>query len=339
MNYYRTVTFQPPTETLTNFPVLVRIRNDRMGSRILSPKGWDVCFELDGNRLPFELDWYDANSGSGAWWVQIPTLSSSAPTSIKMLYGDASITSDQSDPAAVFAGYDYVYHFTDPDNMKSSVGSYTAVESGNISFTSISAVSNSLTGLGLKFNQTTGYGDSYAALRIANAVNTSTATFSAFFSNTKVLASDRQFQAQTGWTNYGFKAAGTNRITYAGGKTNTVSASQDSIFTYGASTKSGTVAWVQNGTVLDTSSASAGYFRWDNPFISATGYSSSKPTSFVLDELRLSSTTFRSESWLEYEQLNLAQHDSYTSYGPEFNADGTPVTSFVPWIYGSMMLD
>lgn len=324
MNYYRTVTFQPPTETLTNFPVLVRIRNDRMGSRILSPKGWDVCFELDGNRLPFELDWYDAASGSGAWWVQVPTLSSSAPTSIKMLYGDASVTSDQSDPDTLWADYEFVYHFnvnsTTQPAAKGSASTFTNTP------LSLGFTDGCVTGRALKIsnnaggslyhgwttNTTSGW-RSYAITAIGTAgAGIECRTNSGIFSDLRV-----------GGSNPG------SGITYADLP---LTRGEFAYVNFSHSNSSSPVSKVvANGAVQSVSHRA--YIA--SPFYFAGTMSRA---TYEVDEIRLRNSMV-SEDWQMYEYYNYILHSSYTEYSEEFHVDGTSVTQFTPWIYGSRILD
>ena len=113
MNFYRDITFAAPSTGLTNFPALVRIQNDRMKKRISSPNGFDVSFQQNGTDIPFELDFYDSSTGSGAWWVKIPTLPANNPTTIRMVYGDSNISTDPSSPSTVWSDYLAVYHFNE----------------------------------------------------------------------------------------------------------------------------------------------------------------------------------------------------------------------------------
>ncbi len=331
MNYYRTVTFQPPTETLTNFPVLVRIRNDRMGSRILSQKGWDVCFELDGNRLPFELDWYDEASKSGAWWVQIPTLSSSAPTSIKMLYGDASITSDQSSPETLWGDYKYVYHFADLENLFSSVGTQTAsLTTGTCQWNVAEMTSDSFTGRGLRLEVNGGYASDSAILFLGAMGISGTGGLTMIAADgTIAKTTERMFQFDSGWDN--FRYLMTNKMQTFYFKTETVSLTDLSKICYGVECSSASGAFVVNG--VDQNTSKTGTYRWDgNISISATGLSSSQPTGMTMDEFRVSNV-FHGSAWLEYEQKQIIEHEALTEYGAEFDSSGDPVRSFFPWIF------
>ena len=107
----RLVTFAAPASTLTNFPALVKCNST---FNIGTSTGYDVHFQdLSGNELPYELDYYDSVTGNGAWWVKIPSLSSSGSTSIKMLYGDSSASTNGSTPLTVWSDYGAVYHFNE----------------------------------------------------------------------------------------------------------------------------------------------------------------------------------------------------------------------------------
>lgn len=109
----RTITFAAPASTLTNFPALVKSNST---FNIGTSTGYDVHFQdLSGNELAYELDYYDSVTGNGAWWVKIPSLPSSGATSIKMLYGDSSASTNGSSPLTVWADYAAVYHFNEID--------------------------------------------------------------------------------------------------------------------------------------------------------------------------------------------------------------------------------
>ncbi|MBQ2821528.1 MAG: DUF2341 domain-containing protein [Thermoguttaceae bacterium] len=323
MNYYRTVTFQPPTETLTNFPVLVRIRNDRMGSRILSPKGWDVCFELDGNRLPFELDWYDAASGSGAWWVQIPTLSSSAPTSIRMLYGDSSITSDQSAPGTVWADYSYVYHFSGSDPFRDVRGGKTASTSIPYSVVNSNLVP---TGQALRITPT-----EKSFFYFAEQVNVSVGTV--FLS--AHVSKQFEFKWKTSYYSYGFSGYTSPYSIFGAGLTFTPEITFPTRIYYSANCGSAGAEVLFNGTFFDCSASDRQeWFRDDSHC-----FETFPPCVTSLDELRISKTVRKSSAWLQYEQNQMENHESVTEYSLEFDSSGNALPSFFPWIQSGTVLD
>jgi hypothetical protein len=105
---------------LNNYPVLIKIDNDNdLKAHVLHSAGYDIVFKLgDGTPLYFEVENYDAASGSLTAWVRIPTLSNSTDTNIYMYYGNSSITSAQGNATWVwdFADYEGVWHFNESPN-------------------------------------------------------------------------------------------------------------------------------------------------------------------------------------------------------------------------------
>lgn len=332
MDFYRDITFAAPSASLTNFPVLVRIQNDRMKKRISSPYGYDVAFRQNETNLAFDLDFYDSSTGTGAWWVQVPSLPSNAVSTIRMIYGDSSISTNQSSPATVWADYAYVYHFNDLSDLSSVVGSYTPSDCSTGGITaSLSIVSNSMTGRGMRFWLTNGYGSNYYGLRIGNAINTTTGTISILSSTDVIGREDREVRLHTGWTSYRYEVSGTVFKTDAGNVTMSMArADAKGFYCYGGSTNASTIGWSVNGVIQDASSGTAGSMRWDAPKMTFTGYAQN-PTEIIFDEIRISSTTYKPAAWLQYEQLQAMDHANYTTYGYEYHSDGTPVRNLCKW--------
>ena len=313
----RTITFTAPASTLTNFPALVKCNST---FNIGTSTGYDVHFQdLSGNELYFDLDYSDSVTGNGAWWVQIPSLPSSGPTSIKMLYGDSSVTTNGSTPATVWADYSYVYHFSDINDLTSRVGSYTIsdVSTGGITATA-SMASTGITGTGRRIYLTTGYGSEAYALQFASSFQTDTGTITFWAYSDHPWTVGRFAQVNSGWREY--KAViGQGKYTTRAGHATAVTvtmASTNGFYMYGGSTNPTTLGWSVNGAIQDTTGGTTGYMRWDNPQFTATGYST-QPTDIVLDELRISTTSYKPSEWLQYEQLQAKDHTTYTTYGPE----------------------
>lgn len=312
----RLVTFAAPASTLTNFPALVKSNST---FHIGTSTGYDVHFQdLAGNELAYDLDYYDPVTGNGAWWVQIPSLPSSGPTSIKMLYGDSSVTTNGSTPSTVWADYTYVYHFNDVNDLSPVVGNYTPTDistSGTTASTSL--VSNSLTGRGVKFRCLAGYGDAYYSLRIGNAFEVHSATMSIFGTTDVPGHSSRFIRMETGWTNYKWVITGGNWTTGAGSlSASTALPEPNGIYCYGGGCNASEVSWVTNGTIRDTTGATANKMRWDLPNFRMNG-AAAYPTEIVWDEIRISTTTYKPAAWLQYEQNQMINHSTYTTYGPE----------------------
>jgi hypothetical protein len=108
-----------PTSDKTNFPVLVKgtyayLANVAFGGSVQSASAFDIIFYADAaktTKLKWEADSYNPVTGAVAYWVMIPTVSHTADTVFYMYYGDATITTDQSNKTAVWdANYKAVYH-------------------------------------------------------------------------------------------------------------------------------------------------------------------------------------------------------------------------------------
>jgi len=82
-----------------------------------NPNGYDMIFTSDAagqNKLPFQVESYNAATGQLIAWVQAPSLSNSADTSIYLFYGNANISSSQANPAGVWdSNYAGVWHMND----------------------------------------------------------------------------------------------------------------------------------------------------------------------------------------------------------------------------------
>lgn len=83
------------------------------GGNVQSANGYDIIFTADqAGKIPlaFEREMY-TSSGAVAFWVQVPTLSHTTDTVIYIWYGNASVTTDQAKPAAVWdTDFKAVYH-------------------------------------------------------------------------------------------------------------------------------------------------------------------------------------------------------------------------------------
>jgi hypothetical protein len=121
-SYQRTIVINHSLVASTdqsNFPVLISgafpdLATVANGGHVQSAQGFDIIFTSDSagqTRLPFEQEAYSPSTGAVNYWVQIPTLSHSADTIIYMFYGNASITTDQSNKTGVWnANYKAVWH-------------------------------------------------------------------------------------------------------------------------------------------------------------------------------------------------------------------------------------
>jgi hypothetical protein len=105
-----------------NFPVAINaydpaLRDVRNGGQMQNASGYDILFSSDAagvNLLSYERVLHDTFFGRIFYWVKLPTLSSSVDTSIYVWYGNSSVSTDQSNPTAVWdSSYLAVWHLAD----------------------------------------------------------------------------------------------------------------------------------------------------------------------------------------------------------------------------------
>ena len=101
---------------LSNFPVLINLGGEDFlkqspTGKILNSSGFDIIFtDEDYNQLDHQIEYYNGTNGDLIAWVRIPTLSHSANTTIKILYGNSQITTDQSVTSVWDTHYKGVWH-------------------------------------------------------------------------------------------------------------------------------------------------------------------------------------------------------------------------------------
>lgn len=105
------------------FPVLISLPGDANLATEARADGADILFVAGDNttRLPYERQRFVKATGELIAWVQIPTLSSTAPTLIHLYYGNANAT-DQQDPTTTWSeGFQGVWHLDESVTAASSL--------------------------------------------------------------------------------------------------------------------------------------------------------------------------------------------------------------------------
>jgi hypothetical protein len=127
------------TTTLTNFPVLVYIKEDALKSgvncanNVQSPtggtNGYDFAFTTTTgsttNELFYQVESFDSSTGTLLAWVQIPSVTNAA-TTLKFYFGSSTPAHPASFTAATWAGdYRAVYHFSETPSSGSTTADAT----------------------------------------------------------------------------------------------------------------------------------------------------------------------------------------------------------------------
>lgn len=145
--YYMNVTLDQASGTadLTDFPALVSftsalLRTTANGGHVSNASGYDIIFtDQSGNKLDHEIEYYNASTGQYTAWVRIPVLSCTSTTSIRILYGNPSVTTNPSLTSVWVSSYKGVWHlngtgFTDDatTNLNNGTNSATTDVTGRI---------------------------------------------------------------------------------------------------------------------------------------------------------------------------------------------------------------
>ncbi|MDD4628373.1 MAG: DUF2341 domain-containing protein [Candidatus Peribacteraceae bacterium] len=99
--------------TLTDFPLLVKIAADTGIGAHARSDGHDLRFtSATGTLLAYERESFESGSGSGSgiFWVKVPTISSSADTTIYLYYGKSDATDGQDRENAWDSDFRGVWH-------------------------------------------------------------------------------------------------------------------------------------------------------------------------------------------------------------------------------------
>lgn len=101
---------------LTDFPALVSftsplLRTTANSGHVYNTNGYDIVFtDENGNRLDHQIESYSPTTGQYIAWVRIPVLSHTLSTTIKMLYGNSTISVNPSTTGVWTSSYKGVWH-------------------------------------------------------------------------------------------------------------------------------------------------------------------------------------------------------------------------------------
>lgn len=106
-----------PTDTLFDFPLLLRLTNANFDFSTAKKKGEDLRVAGENNILiPFEIEQWDSVNGTAAIWISVDTLCGNSPEKIVHLYWGNKKGSTFSNAAAVFdtaSGFRNVWHLSE----------------------------------------------------------------------------------------------------------------------------------------------------------------------------------------------------------------------------------
>jgi uncharacterized protein (TIGR03437 family) len=152
-----------PNTDQTNFPLLISgtysyLATAANGGNVTNANGFDIIFASDSggvNTLSYERESYSAATGQVNLWVKVPIVSHTTDTVIYMLYGNSSVTTDQSNKNAVWdANYVAVYHLGDNAANTTVSDSTSNAENGTAAANTSTKTGTGKIGAALNFNGT-----------------------------------------------------------------------------------------------------------------------------------------------------------------------------------------
>lgn len=121
----------PESESVNEFPLLVRLHHDTFDFSQCKASGDDIRFaDISGTPLPFQIDFWDAEQKAAAIWVRVPTITGNANQEIHLYWGNE-LAGSVSDGRCVFNqsnGYLTVCHMN--ESLTDDVGSVSLQDVG-----------------------------------------------------------------------------------------------------------------------------------------------------------------------------------------------------------------
>ncbi|MFA6510106.1 MAG: DUF2341 domain-containing protein, partial [Candidatus Peribacteraceae bacterium] len=297
-----TVSHEYVDEDLHDFPLLVRLTSDASLAENAQSSGADIRFATStGMLLPYEREDYHvrASSGSGLFWVKVPTIHSAQDTTIYLYYGNAATGDGQWKEGVWTNGFEGVWHLN--GNVQDSLAQNNGIDHGT----------SAVAGLAGGARQFTSSQSDYIDLQDPASLQPSQITYSLWF-NTTAAQTQRMLRKRL----YGYELATTSTGNVLNGlwessANNLQSATpvsyNDGAWHYAAVTYD-TVAklYVDDAAPLSDEDINSGniYYAAGGIALGRDGNSAGSYYSGSLDEVRISSVA-RTAAWLKFEYRNM----------------------------------
>jgi hypothetical protein len=315
-------------------PALKTIAND---GHVANANGYDIGFYADSGgttKLKWEVEKYDGTTGNLIAWVKIPSLSSLTDTVFYLMYGDSTITTNQSDPPNTWdSNFKGVWHMADSAaNTTIRESTVTGANGTNNAITSSKTATGQI-GKALSYN-----GSSDGSFAAINLSATTTVTLSFWMKWTTNANDDHlAFEYTPNYnTNAGSFIADWNSSGYGGGKFEPGIGKGDGTYWTDLFTRPSAGAWhlvhlvfsrsgptnkayvdglLQALTTGTRTASSPGNFSNSSLYFMSRA-ASALYAAGTLDEVRLS-TSERSPTWIATEHNNQSSPGTFITMGSE----------------------
>ncbi len=163
----------PGAATETNFPLLVRLNSSNFNFGEAQSDGRDIRFTTAaGAALSYQIEEWNAGTGTASIWLKIPTITGNSSQEIKMYWGKSGVGSESNGPAVFNAanGYASVIHMN--ETVTDVVGTVSPNDTGT-------SLTTGTIGKGRNFTLGKGIhcGDSITGFAQGNAAHSTQAWF------------------------------------------------------------------------------------------------------------------------------------------------------------------
>lgn len=114
-------------ETLTDFPVLVRLHTGNFNFSTLKPDGSDIRFVSGDDKTPlkFHKEFFDPQLEIGLFWVKVPRIAGSSNVDTVWVYsGNKTVGAGEERGGTYDVNTVLVYHFDEPDGAPKDASAY-----------------------------------------------------------------------------------------------------------------------------------------------------------------------------------------------------------------------
>ncbi len=113
----------PVTAREEGFPVLIRLHKDFFDFASAKPNGEDVRFSGDGKALAYQIEQWDAATGTASIWVRVPTIRGNTKQELQVHWGKADADSESNGSAVFNASNGYLSVLHMDEGLVDEVGS------------------------------------------------------------------------------------------------------------------------------------------------------------------------------------------------------------------------
>lgn len=323
------------TESLVDFPVLVKLDSTKIDHTQTQDNGEDIRFvDTNGTELKYEIEEWD-ESGESVVWVKVPQIDGSSNTDhVWMYYGNGS-ASDSQDAASVWNnGYELVMHCSESSGNLTDSTSYNRFGQP---FGGVTQGASGAIGKGVSFDGSSNYVAMNMSYSGANTIPeltisvwfSTTFTGAAYNDNWAFVDFDRSdfynfyISGDTGALEFSTSASGSSTDDFVANTSGLNNGSwylgwavydgTDKII-YLNNSEDGRNSNPHGGSDLGISSTRWGFVGEGSEATSFNGTRNNIYYQGSIDEIRISSTV-RSLDWIKAQYLSMI--DGFISFGPE----------------------